>query len=166
MVATLAPVHELCTLIETSTRCKNRRRILHDFNHLERKAKDLIVSGKAASVVAIVVLSTAFPVLADETYIQRVDPSIVCHNQDVVMSIWQSQSTVLSMDYRRTPAALIVDGRRWLRLPSNIQSSIALSAYCRVSVTDAARQLEVLNQEGNLLGVVSNGQWRNRLTGG
>ncbi len=123
------------------------------------------VEGKAACIIAVLVLSTAFPVLADETFIQRVNPSIVCHNQDVTIAIWQSQSTVLSVDYKRTPAALIVDGRRWLRLPSNIQSSIALSAYCRVSLVDATGKLEVLNQGGNLLGVVSKGQWRNRITG-
>lgn len=53
MVATPAPVHELCTLIKTATRCKKRRKILYDFNHLERKAKDLIATGKAADAVKI-----------------------------------------------------------------------------------------------------------------
>ena len=53
MVATLAPVHELCTLIETPTRHKNRRKILYDFNYLERQAKDLIASGKAADAIKI-----------------------------------------------------------------------------------------------------------------
>jgi tetratricopeptide (TPR) repeat protein len=53
MVATLAPVHELCTFIEMSTRCKNRRKILHDFNRLERQAKDLMASGKAADAIKI-----------------------------------------------------------------------------------------------------------------
>lgn len=53
MVATLALVHELCTLIETPTRGKNRRIILYDFNRLERQAKDLIATGKAADAIKI-----------------------------------------------------------------------------------------------------------------
>ncbi len=37
----------------TSTCCKNRRRILHDFNRLERQARELIASGKAADAIKI-----------------------------------------------------------------------------------------------------------------
>jgi tetratricopeptide (TPR) repeat protein len=43
----------LCTLIATPTRYKNRRKILYDFNYLERQAKDLIASGKAADAIKI-----------------------------------------------------------------------------------------------------------------
>lgn len=53
MVATLASVHESCALIETPTRGKNRRIILYDFNRLERQAKDLIATGKAADAIKI-----------------------------------------------------------------------------------------------------------------
>lgn len=53
MVATLALVHELCTLVKTVTRCKKRRKFLYDFNHLDRISKDLIATGKAADAIKI-----------------------------------------------------------------------------------------------------------------
>ncbi len=53
MVATLALVHELCTLVKTVTRCKKTRKFLYDFDHLDRIAKDLIATGKAADAIKI-----------------------------------------------------------------------------------------------------------------
>lgn len=113
----------------------------------------------------ILALFMAFSAWGAETFVQHEDPSAVCHNKDVILSIWQGQSLILSVDYNRKPAVLTVDGRRWLKLSSNIQTSIAFSAYCRLEATDGVGTLEVRDHGERLFGTVSRGRWQNRLTG-
>ncbi|WP_312404270.1 hypothetical protein [Rhizobium sp.] len=120
---------------------------------------------KVTALATALSLAVSSSVLGAETRIERADPSVICLDEDMTLSVWRSQSTVLSFDYTRTTASLVVDGRRWLQLPQNIQTSIALSAFCRPAMADTLVVLEVRNQSGNLLGTVSRGKWHNRLTG-
>lgn len=119
---------------------------------------------RAAAFSTFIVLFVSSSALGAETFVQQADPAMLCQNEDATLSIWRSQSTVLSLDYTRKPASLTVDGRRWLQLPQNIQASVALSAYCRLEVAESSLSLEVRNQGGNLLGTVKRGAWHNRLT--
>ena len=86
---------------------------------------------KVAALATVFSLAVSSSVLGAETRIERADPSVICHDEDMTLLVWRSQSTVLSIDYTRKTASLVVDGRRWLQLPQNIQTSIALSAFCR-----------------------------------
>jgi hypothetical protein len=118
---------------------------------------------RRANILAVLTFAMALPASGAETYVQRQDPSTLCHNEDTTITIWHSQNTVLSLDYDRRPAVVTVDARRWLRLPANVQASIALSAYCRLHAADATADLEV--RGGSLYGTVSRGEWHNWLTG-
>ncbi len=118
-----------------------------------------------ANTLAGVAITVASQVAPEATRIERVDPSTLCHHEDLMLSIWQSQNLVWSLDYNRRPALLVVDGRSWLKLPLQTQASVALAAFCRVDAAEAPAALEVRDQGERLFGTVSAGRWHNRLSG-
>ena len=93
------------------------------------------------------------------------DVASTCHNEDTLVLVWSSQQVVRDVDYKRRPPTMEVNWRQWMMLPFNFQANIALSAFCRVKLTDPNGVLEVIDQRGALLGSVKGGEWRNLITG-
>lgn len=93
------------------------------------------------------------------------NPATHCRDAETVLIIWQSQKMIVSRDYTRNPARLVVAGKGWLQLSSETQNAIALAAFCPIARASNGTALEIYDGFGVLLGTVHDNRWYNRLTG-
>jgi hypothetical protein len=107
----------------------------------------------------------AAPASGTETEVQPTPLPTSCAEQDITVTVWKSQNVIYAVELERIPPTVIVDRRRWLRLPERLQLSIALASYCRMGAVDQTATMQVVDTGESLFGTVSRGKWKNRLTG-
>lgn len=116
----------------------------------------------------LALLSLAFAAEAGhaQQFVTPADPAIACHEEEVLLTIWHAQRMIGSVDYHGASATIVVSSRHWLKTRPDVQSQIALAAYCRIAVKYGRGKVEVTGHNGHpLYGAVVDGRWHNRLTG-
>jgi hypothetical protein len=118
-------------------------------------------TGKYMKLFGIVLLSLG----ALNTVANAEDTNSQCHNEMVLLTIWQSQNLISYADYSSSTATLRVDSRSWLQTPAAAHQQIGLAAYCIVHSRYPEGKVIIVGSSDEDFGLAEAGIWHDRLFG-
>jgi hypothetical protein len=86
-----------------------------------------------------------------------------CKNEMILLDISRSAGPVVSVEKRGADIIAKVSWRSWVKITRQAQIGIAMAAYCPVAPADKRGIAHVVDEDGQELGRVVNGDWQSKL---